>query len=611
MEGGGGGGGVIGNGGNGNGGGFGGGGGGTVAGTDGGSSNGGVGGGGGGNGGCQNQNGFPGSFLGGGGGGGVCFNNQTLGNGGAGGTYGGGGGGAESDNGSQVTGQGGGAGGDFGGGGGACGLAGPGTPNGGAGGFGGGGGGGGNGDGIIGFAAAGPGGFGGGSGGDAFVLVPAGLYGGAGGHIAVGGGGGGGGAALGGTIFVRATNGASLTFIDSSTDAGTLTAGAGGSGSALQGGDVAAQSGQTAGSSMFLLGGNYVFTVNQPSSTISGDISGWTGAPVSVNKTGPGTLVLPAVNSYSWSTLVSSGALEVDGSLAGGITVNNGGTLSGSGSVGAVTLNGGGTLFPGSGTGTLTAGNMIWLGSGNYNWRLADATGVPGVGSSLLQVNGSLDVSGAAGFNINVASLTTPLHFTTPTNYTWTLVQTTGGIVGFNPANFNIITSAFSNPFGTGTFSLSVAGNNLVLSFQPSPPSVTTQPAVPVLLTQAVLNGLVNPNGTPAAAWFQYGLTTNYGAVSSTNLLGSGTNIVTISNLISGLQQATVYHFRVVAANGVGLTNGNDASFLTLVPFSISSIKPGPGATTLLQFNGTAGAGYTLQNSTNLINWSGRDESDR
>jgi hypothetical protein len=615
LEGAGGGGGVAGNGGNGSSQGAGGGGGGTVAGADANNATGGLGGGGGGNGGNQSQNGQPGGFYGGGGGagGGLQTYGSDSANGGAGGAYGGGGGGSILQYASQDFGYGAGGGGDFGGGGGACGLNGP-NPFAGAGGFGGGGGGGGTAYSGSMYIPGGAGGFGAGSGGSGTFTVQTGPFGGQGGHILYSGGGGGGGAALGGAIFVRATNGASLTFVDISADSGSLTAGVGGTGLPLNpgNGDQAAQPGQTAGSAMFLFGGDYVFTINQSVSTISGDISGWSGAPITVNKNGPGKLLLSANNSYSWSTLVSAGTLQVDGSISGGVTVNNGATLAGFGTVGATTLNAGGTISPGSSVGVLNSGSNVWVGAGNYNWELHDATGVPGVGGDLLNINGTLDLSGASGFNINVASFpagTPPLNFANPVSYSWTLVQTTGGILGFNPTNFIINpnpangTAGFANPCGTGSFTLSVVGNNLVLTFQPSPPSVTTLAADQLGTDTAHLNASINPNGTPTLAWFQYGMDTNYGSFTTTNALGAGTNALSLSQTLSGLQPGTLYHFRALATNSIGLTVGGDVSFTTSAPFSILGITAQPGPSFLLQFSGSPATSYTLQTSTNLVNW--------
>lgn len=89
------------------------------------------------------------------------------------------------------------------------------------------------------------------------------------------------------------------------------------------------------------------------------------------------------------------------------------------------------------------------------------------------------------------------------------------------------------------------------------------------------LNGVVIPNGFEAAAWFEYGLTTNYGSRTPLTPLGAGTSEVAASNLISDFIPAITVHYRVVATNSLGTTYGPDVSFTTLGP-----------AGTALQFNG-------------------------
>jgi outer membrane autotransporter protein len=156
--------------------------------------------------------------------------------------------------------------------------------------------------------------------------------------------------------------------------------------------------------------------------TYAGAISG-TGV---VRQNGTGTTILTNTNSYSGATTVNAGALEVDGSLTNSATtVNNGGTLAGSGSVRGVTVNNGGTLMPGpSGTpGTLTInGNLAFTSGALY---LVQSTGPASFSAT--------NVSGTAALN-GTATVTFA-----PTAYapgTYTILTASGGLNGTTFSNF-------------------------------------------------------------------------------------------------------------------------------------------------------------------------------
>jgi hypothetical protein len=518
-------------------------------------------------------------IVGGGGGGGNAA--EIGGNGGPGGLGGGGGGGGS--NGSSFPDYSGSGGpGGFGGGGGAGGFS---VGNawgnqgsyGGAGGFGGGGGGSGSTGGQTIFSSAGgSGGYGGGSGGkggDYFAgggpQVP-------GGSLAGGGGGGGGGAGIGGTIFFGAiaTN-ATLKLQDVFVGTGSVGAGSGGAGDGYSA--TAGSGGAAIANTMFLYRGTNVFEISGgKTNTIAGVIADLSAEPGTVVKSGPGTLVLSGGNSYTGQTVVNQGILRINGNntSSSNVVVNAGGTLGGSGTAGVVTLNGGGTID--AAIGTFTAGNSSWSGAGNLNWQVYDAADAAGSGYGKVQVNGTLNLSGASGFNINLWSLSgvSPAISGDATNFTntalrsWTLVQTTGGIVGFNPANFNINTSpnngtgGFSNPLGQGAFTLTVVGNNLMLNFLVGALPQTVA-ATGITATSATLNGTVDPRGKSTTWYFQYGTTTAYGNATTPVILGSTSSILPVSAGITSLSPGTLYHFRLVAGNADGTNYGDDFVFTT------------------------------------------------
>ncbi len=96
-----------------------------------------------------------------------------------------------------------------------------------------------------------------------------------------------------------------------------------------------------------------------------------------------------------------------------------------------------------------------------------------------------------------------------------------------------------------------------------NPPTVTTNAASGVGQASATLKGTVDPNGTSASVYFQYGTTTSYGNTTTLQAIGSGTTAVTVSQAVYGLICSTVYHFRVVATTVYGTTAGLDQTFST------------------------------------------------
>ncbi len=90
------------------------------------------------------------------------------------------------------------------------------------------------------------------------------------------------------------------------------------------------------------------------------------------------------------------------------------------------------------------------------------------------------------------------------------------------------------------------------------PPVATTQPATSISGSTAELNATVNPNGQSTVAWFQWGLTTNYGSFLSFYQTGAGTSPVAIRGNLENLQAGSTYHFRVVATNASGSTIGKN-----------------------------------------------------
>lgn len=105
------------------------------------------------------------------------------------------------------------------------------------------------------------------------------------------------------------------------------------------------------------------------------------------------------------------------------------------------------------------------------------------------------------------------------------------------------------------------------------PPTVLKAGAAPVLDTTARLNARVNPNGLATAYHFEYGLDGSYGNSVPADQdadAGAGTELVLTAREISDLQPNTVYHYRLVAENAVGVTHGPDTVFRTRSPAELA-----------------------------------------
>jgi len=102
-------------------------------------------------------------------------------------------------------------------------------------------------------------------------------------------------------------------------------------------------------------------------------------------------------------------------------------------------------------------------------------------------------------------------------------------------------------------------------------PAASTGSASEIQKTTATLNGEVNPEGALLEECkFEYGTSESYGQTHACNLtpaeIGSGTSPVAVRAEVSGLSEGTTYHFRLVAKNSEGTSNGFDQSFKTLGP---------------------------------------------
>lgn len=110
-------------------------------------------------------------------------------------------------------------------------------------------------------------------------------------------------------------------------------------------------------------------------------------------------------------------------------------------------------------------------------------------------------------------------------------------------------------------------------------PTVETKPATSVSAAEATLNGTVNPNGAETKYYFEYGKTTSYGTKTAEVNLGAGRSSLEESKTITGLEPGKEYHFRIVATNNDGTSEGADHIFTTTTPSWRIASTPNPSET--------------------------------
>ena len=136
--------------------------------------------------------------------------------------------------------------------------------------------------------------------------------------------------------------------------------------------------GSIAGSGFYYIGGGNTLVVggNNLSTQVSGVIAdfnpcGCSPGPGSLEKVGTGTLTLSGTNTYTGTTMVFGGVLDVEGSIATSslTTVNANGALTGAGKVGNATIAKGGIFLPGNGqpgSFMTVAGNLAFQSGALY-----------------------------------------------------------------------------------------------------------------------------------------------------------------------------------------------------------------------------------------------------
>jgi DNA-binding beta-propeller fold protein YncE len=113
------------------------------------------------------------------------------------------------------------------------------------------------------------------------------------------------------------------------------------------------------------------------------------------------------------------------------------------------------------------------------------------------------------------------------------------------------------------------------------PPSIELEAATEITADSATLRAKINPNNLETTYWWEYGLE-DCAVATCTKVpvagadIGDGRKGVVVTQLIAGLESATVYHYRVTAENEEGVTVEATKSFTTqgpLTPFVLSDAR--------------------------------------
>ena len=115
-------------------------------------------------------------------------------------------------------------------------------------------------------------------------------------------------------------------------------------------------------------------------------------------------------------------------------------------------------------------------------------------------------------------------------------------------------------------------------------PAVETDAPTAVGYDDATLSGAVNPRGVEVSYCFEYGPTGAYGSRTAESVAGSGMAGVQEIQSVSGLEEGTAYHYRIVVSSGYGTTYGADRTFSTGVKPLVQTGAPamvGPETATL------------------------------
>ena len=103
--------------------------------------------------------------------------------------------------------------------------------------------------------------------------------------------------------------------------------------------------------------------------------------------------------------------------------------------------------------------------------------------------------------------------------------------------------------------------------------SLRTLAAAEVDLHDATLKGSFDPDNLNTTYHFEYGLDAGYGQVTPDVPLPASTGVHTVGAAIGSLPTGSVFHYRIVAENSLGITRGQDVTFRSASAPLVSGVR--------------------------------------
>ena len=260
-------------------------------------------------------------------------------------------------------------------------------------------------------------------------------------------------------------NGSTLVFQDGALTNNQASAGSAGTGT------IAGQAGSAFGQDIFMVTGALVTFDISSSLSISTPIQSDQGRGAGgVTKIGNGTLYLNGTNTYVGTTTLTSGGINLNGSILGDLVGSAGTVFSGNAAVGG-SLTTSGAISPGNSMGTITVTNNLVLNSGSETVIEID----PSASSTIAVGDNTTIASGAVLFiDEDIGNYTAGTTYSILTTTTGTISQPFTSIVtenplfqfqqSFNPAQNILFLTLLNSVNLLGVNTSGLTGNNLIVA---------------------------------------------------------------------------------------------------------------------------------------------------